>query len=100
MIHVSVECPSCLKSLSTVDFIAACSRYSAAVDAVCFTCPHCHCATDARIRDSCISLGYIYAAGSFHFCGMVEIATEELTVQRDGDTLLIEHQGKQIRVNS
>jgi ribosomal protein L37AE/L43A len=83
-------CPSCKQAIATRDFLAACSHYWAAVDAVKFTCPKCRKDTDARIEGSGIWLGYVYAAGSVHFCGMDQIKVEGLQAWREGEGLTVQ----------
>ena len=89
MDSTTIQCPSCRQGIAPAEFVAACSHYWREVDAVRFTCPRCQETTDARIENSRIWLGYIYAAGSAHFCGMEEIAVEGLQAWRDGVNLRV-----------
>lgn len=89
MNSATVQCPSCRQGIAPAEFVAACSHYLRGVNAVRFTCPRCQEATDARIENSRIWLGYIYAAGSAHFCGMEEVAVEGLQSWPDGANLRV-----------
>ena len=83
----NIDCSSCKQPITIRDFLAACSNYWADIDAVKFTCPQCRHETYARIETSAIWLGYVYAAGCAHFCGMEEIKVEGLQAWREGDGL-------------
>lgn len=89
MNQITIDCPSCKQAVSTREFLAACSRYWASTDTVQFTCPRCRNDTDARIENSKIWLGYVYAAGSAHFCGVDEVNVEGLQAWREGDGLAV-----------
>jgi predicted RNA-binding Zn-ribbon protein involved in translation (DUF1610 family) len=80
MQETNIECLSCKHAVSVDAFLTACSNYWAAVNAVKFTCPHCRATTEARVEHARIWLGYTYAAGCAHFCGMVEIPVQGLDV--------------------
>jgi hypothetical protein len=54
-----------------------------------FTCPRCQKGTDARIEHSKIWFGYVYAAGSAHFCGMEEVAVDALQAWCSGKNLAV-----------
>lgn len=86
----TISCPSCHIAIDACAFLAACSSFWADVDIVQFTCPACHARTEARLEHAQISLGYVYAAGSAHFCGMVELPIDGLRVWRDGADLAVE----------
>src|SRR5262245_43740155 len=86
----AIECPSCKQGIAVEAFLSACSHYWWSVNVVRFTCPACDEKTDARIESGRISIGYIYAAGSPHFCGMVEVSVDGLATWEDGEDLAAE----------
>lgn len=72
------------------EFLSACSHFWSDIDAVRFTCPRCAQRTDARLESGQVWLGYVYAAGIAHFCGMQEFGIHGLRVERDGSDLVAE----------
>lgn len=89
-----IECPACHGSVTEEIFLSACSDFWPEVRVVYFTCPLCGDRTEARLEHSRISLGYIYAAGAPHFCGMVDVEVEGLTVSSGGRELEAELDGQ------
>lgn len=85
----NIQCPACRQDVSTRDFLAGCSDFWADLGIVRFRCPLCHESTDARLRTSRIVLGYVYAAGAPHFCGMVDVEVPGLEVQSGGAALAV-----------
>jgi predicted RNA-binding Zn-ribbon protein involved in translation (DUF1610 family) len=83
----TIDCPSCRQSVTPREFIAGCSHYWRDLDVVRFTCPKCGKDTDAQLETSKVVFGYVYAAGSAHFCGVDEIVVEGLEVSRDRSNL-------------
>ena len=85
----NIQCPACRRHVSTRDFLSGCSDFWADLGIVRFRCPLCRESTDARLRTSRIVLGYVYAAGAPHFCGMVDVDVPGLEVQSDGEGLAV-----------
>jgi formylmethanofuran dehydrogenase subunit B len=54
-----------------------------------FTCPTCGRNTDVRIEAGSISVGYVCAAGSAHFCGVEDVAVDGLEAWSDGTDLTV-----------
>jgi predicted RNA-binding Zn-ribbon protein involved in translation (DUF1610 family) len=94
MLTCPIECPSCKRCVTVAAFLSACSDFWPNVDAVRFTCPLCGEVTQARLESSRISLGYTYAAGGAHFCGMIDVQVDGLTVYRNGDELQAQLEGQ------
>ena len=93
-----IRCPSCKTAIAPVAFLSACSDYWSVADTVKFTCPTCHAPTDARVEEGQVSLGYIYAAGGPHYCGMEEVSVPDLSVWRDGESLVSDLHGVERRI--
>jgi hypothetical protein len=100
MKSTTIDCPSCKQSISISEFVAACSHYWKSLDVVRFKCPRCHEDTEACIETGRVSLGYTYAAGSPHFCGMVEVDVDGLEARHTGDALTVQLEGKEWTVGS
>jgi hypothetical protein len=90
MTPAAVACPSCKTVVTPEAFLSACSNFWSVTDTVRFTCPACQTKHHARVEYGQISLGYIYASGSPHFCGMEEIPVPDLSAWRDGKDLVAE----------
>jgi hypothetical protein len=86
----TIACPSCKSAVSTSGLLSACSKFWADIDTVRFTCPRCEQHADARLESGRVWLGYVYAAGIPHFCGMEQIGIDGLRVWRDGTDLVAE----------
>lgn len=86
----TIDCPACKQGISASEFVAACSHYWKSLDVVRFKCPRCSEETEACIETGRISLGYTYAAGSPHFCGMVEVDVDGLEARHAGDDLRVQ----------
>jgi hypothetical protein len=94
----NITCPSCNRAVAVETFLSACSEFWSDVDVVRFTCPACRQSTDARIEHFRISLGYIYAAGAPHFCGMIDFPVDGLLAWREGTDLAAELDGMTWRI--
>jgi hypothetical protein len=86
---MTIQCPSCKQGISPGEFIGACSRYWRELNVVRFVCPLCQKSTEACIESTRISLGYTYAAGSPHFCGMEEFQVTELHAWPQDEGLMV-----------
>lgn len=86
----AVNCPACKQAVPAARFLDACSGYWAALELVHFTCPLCNSVTETRLRPGAIEMGYTYAAGSAHFCSMIEVSVPGLEVQADTGEMTIE----------
>lgn len=89
-----LDCPACKQPISPAQFLGACSGYWAALEVVHFTCPLCKGTTEARLRPGVIELGYTYAAGSPHFCAMIEVPVADLEVQSGPNEVTAELDGQ------
>jgi hypothetical protein len=76
-----LNCPACKQGLTAQVFLGACRKYWTALQVVHFACPLCEGVTEAQLRPGMILLGYSYAAGSPHFCAMIEVPVDELQVE-------------------
>lgn len=97
---LALKCSSCKAGLTAGAFLTGCSDFWWEMDVVQFTCPLCHRETDARVEHSLISLGYIYGAGSPHFCGMTDVPIDGLRVWREGGNLFAEFGDKTWTIHS
>lgn len=100
MPEAAIECPSCKTAIAVSDFVSACSQFQSSLNVVRFTCPACSETTDARIENSRISLGYVYAAGAPHFCGMLDVPVRGLAAFQNGTDLTVELAGSTWSVRS
>ncbi|WP_435693407.1 hypothetical protein [Rubritalea sp.] len=55
--------------------------------------PCCGKEENIRISNGSVSRGYIYAAGSAHFCGMEEYDASDLCILKESESLEIELNG-------
>jgi hypothetical protein len=86
----ALHCPACKREIDVSAFVENCRSYFATTHTVSFRCPLCEKTTDARIERGRILLGYIYAAGAPHFCGMIEIPVANIDVDRsDGGIAIV-----------
>lgn len=85
----TLSCPWCRQSISASEFVAACSSYWKAINVVKLTCRACGRDTDVCIETGKIEVGYVYAGGSAHFCGVEEIAVDGLEAWSEGADLTI-----------
>jgi hypothetical protein len=84
-----LRCPSCKGEITTRVFLENCRDYFDTTHTVTFHCPLCDQSTDARIGSGRISFGYLYAAGSPHFCGMIDVSVEGISLERADDGIAV-----------
>jgi hypothetical protein len=94
----TVECPSCKGKVEASAFLSACSHYWSDLNVVRFTCPACGECTDAQVENSRVSLGYVYAAGAPHFCGVADTQLDGLSVHGESEDLVAELDGTTWRI--
>jgi hypothetical protein len=85
-----ITCPVCKQEVSAAQLLDSCSRYWAALQLVHFTCPLCNAVTETQLRSGAIHMGYTYAAGTVHFCAMLELAVPGLDVRGGSDEVTAE----------
>ena len=61
-------------------------------------CPCCHTRTEFKMEDGKLELGYTYAAGTVHFCGMEQISAPGLRWVRVGDSVGVELDGVPLQI--
>jgi hypothetical protein len=86
----SLACPACKQGLAPSQLLDACDTYWSALDVVNFTCPHCNATSEAQLRPGAIHLGYSYAAGTVHFCAMLEHEVPGLELYASAEQLNVE----------
>jgi hypothetical protein len=96
----TIDCPACKQGIAIDEFIAGCSHYWKSLDVVQFKCPRCHKDTEACIETDRVSLGYTYAAGSPHFCGMIEVEVDGLEASHVGESLTVQFAGNEWTITS
>jgi hypothetical protein len=82
---VEIPCRACSKRLSLRAFLDLCASFHPLTRTVAFTCPACGKGASARLSSREVEIGYLYAAGTAHFCAVQSIpAPELLAYDRDG----------------
>ena len=77
----ALTCPACKADLAPHEVLDACRGYWVALRSSNFSCPHCKNSTEIQLQSGLLSWGYSYAAGTVHFCAMIECPLEELQVE-------------------
>jgi len=98
---VKIECPSCSAEVSVAEVLAGASKYWSVVRAA-LHCrfPCCGAINEAQLMSEKISMGYLYAAGTAHFCGMVDYEVPGMTVARCENGLKVYYQGQAFLIPS
>ena len=78
--------PCCRAELSAEAFLKAVEGYVPATSSFAGRCPACGEFWEFQVRSGQAVFGYIYAAGSPHFEGMVDVAARGLRAQGSGRT--------------
>ena len=75
-----LECPNCRQSHALAALLDGDVRWVRSVDAVRMVCPTDGKGIEARLADGLVMWGYVYASGSLHFAGMVDVKVGGLAV--------------------
>jgi hypothetical protein len=84
-----LACPACKAVLSASEVISNCTGYWRALEVTNFRCPHCQDRTEVQVRPGRLAWGYSYAAGTVHFCAMIECVVDALDVVQDTEGLSV-----------
>ena len=85
----SIECPSCRREIEIIPFLEACRGFWPQLGITKFSCPACRSDTEARIENTLVELGYVYAAGTPHFSAECTYTVSELSAVREADGLSV-----------
>ncbi len=75
-----LQVPCCKAELSAEAFLGAVEGYVSMTNSFAGRCPACGEFWEFQVRGGCAVFGYIYAAGSPHFEGMVDVVAPGLCV--------------------
>ena len=81
-------CPLCGGSFTVRALLDRVASFWPEVGVVVSGVPCCGRPEELRISDGLVERGYVYAAGSPHFCGMEEYVVLGLKVREKGDRLV------------
>lgn len=87
---MDLDCLSCRALFTPAEFLGCFERYSPAVDAMGWRCPHCGGHTDIRLSRDEVHRGYVYGAGEAHFSDEHQIPVPGLRVAHGAGGLLVE----------
>ena len=98
-IQSNIQCNECSKEFSSEDLIRRISDYWKGVDAFISSTPCCNNKEEIQISESTISRGYVYAAGSPHFCRMEDYCFSDIEVHENDDFFIFEFSDKTLKIS-
>lgn len=84
-----MKCPACKNEIDFKDALSLCPSYWPELDVVNCTFPCCGQNQEVQLRPGKVTIGYVYAAGAPHFCGVDEVTLPDLEVVRNSDHLKV-----------
>jgi hypothetical protein len=97
-INESQDCKLCGGKYSISNVVTRIKYYWKNVDVFVSSLPCCDATAEIRITSTKIIEGYVYAAGSPHFCGMIEYDNSEIEVEDFADRKRVIFNDKQFDV--
>jgi hypothetical protein len=92
-----MNCLWCKSDFEPRELLALSNLFWPEINVVVTRTPCCDKPEEVRVETGRITLGYSYGAGSAHFCGMIDIEIDGLTVVLTSETIQISFAGQPSR---